>query len=125
MTVNEPVALPLCSLTVVREIIKGREQGPFLEPSQEKLTRFLAAADPLGGGSQTGPLGVGLCTFMRFWAGGARTFRAGPVKPTTKSSIQRKRCSKADVVYGTTGMSQLAKGERRLSSSSKGRGDPH
>ena len=102
MTVNEPVALPLCSLTVVREIIKGREQGPFLEPSQEKLTRFLAAADPLGGGSQTGPLGVGLCTFMRFWAGGARTFRAGPVKPTTKSSIQRKRCSKADVVYGTT-----------------------
>ena len=48
MTVNEPVALPLCSLTVVRETIKGREQGPFSEPSQEKLTRFLAAADPLG-----------------------------------------------------------------------------
>lgn len=105
MTVNEPVALPLCSLTVVRETIKGREQGPFSEPSQEKLTRFLAAADPLGGGSQTGPLGVCLCIFMHFRAGGARTFynvRPGPVKPTSKSSIRRKRCSKEDVVYGTT-----------------------
>lgn len=30
MTVNEPVALPLCSLTVVRETIKGREQGALL-----------------------------------------------------------------------------------------------
>ena len=59
MTVNEPVALPLCSLTVVREIIKGREQGPFLEPSQEKLTRFLAAADPLVSASARCTFGAG------------------------------------------------------------------
>lgn len=37
MTVNEPVALPLCSLTVVRETIKGREQGASSELSQERL----------------------------------------------------------------------------------------
>lgn len=105
MTVNEPVALPLCSLTVVRETIKGREQGPFSEPSQEKLTRFLAAADPLGGGSQTGPWEFACVYLCISGLGNARTFynvRPGPVKPTNKSSIRRKRCSKEDVVYGTT-----------------------
>lgn len=38
MLENEPVALSLCSVTVVREPSKGREWVPFSEPSQEKLT---------------------------------------------------------------------------------------
>lgn len=37
MLENEPGALPLCSLTVVREPSKGRERVSFSEPSQEKL----------------------------------------------------------------------------------------
>lgn len=92
MTVNEPVALPLCSLTVVRELIKWEGTGALLRTITGKADFRLAAADPSVVAHRPGPLGVCLCIFMHSgW--GARSLynvRPGPVKPTSKSSIRRK-----------------------------------
>lgn len=82
MTVNEPVAWPLCSLTVVRETIKGREQGPFSEPAQEKADALWLLQSPSVVAHRPGPLGDCLCVFIRFRAGGggggAATDNIGP-----------------------------------------------
>lgn len=103
MTVNELVALPLCSLTVVGEASKGgnRRSSQNLAGTAEALWLLQTPSVVV---PRRSPLGICVCVFTHFRAGGAATFTTslGPVKFTSKSSTQRKRHSKMDVGYRAT-----------------------
>lgn len=102
MTVNGPVALPLCSLTVVREPSKGREQAPFSEQAQEKLTRSGCYRSPQWCFADPAPWGVACVCLCVSGLGGAATFTTlalGLRNALAKRSTQRKSHSKAVIGY--------------------------